>query len=446
MDFVYLYNYSLLGQSILQILCLITFIITLYLYRYNKLALLLTLYCFPRVFEFGGSTIYNLYKISLLILCTIYFFYSKPTFCKRDKLYGGLFVLFSLYFFTTTLLFTEDTLSIIFSQWSRFAQIVMLFFILREVPKKEDLLKFFLLIFLIQIGLSIVKCCIFEEHLIEGLVGSFTIIGGAMGTILPILGFIALWCYRHGELKYYDVFYILGLLLIGYTSYKRAIILVLPLLILVMVFFTHKHTWTFRSGGIILLVIGMLYVGVRLMPSLNPERKVWGSFNLPYTLELVDTYQFGTGDSFGGTIYDTYGRGGATIGLFQLLVHPQEWTDNDMFGYSLLEMYSTDDESFADIPATLSIDKKGSATGFVQTYISLGLWGCIITLVLVFFPLFYCPNNRLRWTLILLVAWEYFFYTGLFIRTPLCMAIIFLTMFYNEPLRNNPRIQYSFHH
>ncbi len=455
--FVYQSGWSVLAQNGLQLISIIALLGMLWRYRQDTLMILLNLYCFPRVFEFFGATVFNGYKILIFAFCLTLFFVTQKqrVFSHRDRYYGLFFLVFSLYFIFVPLLFMTDSPTLIFSQWARYAQIFMLFFLLRDAvynkEKKDYIVRFFLEIMVIQIVFSVCKFAFLGFNIQEGLVGSFAIMGGGLGTIIPIVGFIVLWLYRKGHLVWYDVFYVFGLLFIGFTSYKRAIILLLPLLILFFLLVVQRKSLNTRFFAIILLIISVLYVGIRLMPSLNPERKIWGSFDLPYALEITDKYQFG-GDKMdkkgteNGILvsndFEGSGRGGATFSLLRLLFSPNDWTDEDVFGYGLSAVYASDEADFSQMPFTLSIDRKGSATGFVQTYIAIGFVGCLLLLLAAFFPFSYSRHKRLKWTLIALVAWDFFFYSGLFVRTPVCMVVLFLAIFYlNDTLVKTPLTQ-----
>lgn len=47
-----------------------------------------------------------------------------------------------------------------------------------------------------------------------------------MGTAIPILWFIVLWLYRKGQFSKWDWLYLLGLLFVGFTTGKRAVMFI----------------------------------------------------------------------------------------------------------------------------------------------------------------------------------------------------------------------------
>ena len=193
----------------------------------------------------------------------------------------------------------------------------------------------------------------------------------------------------------------------------------------------------------------MFYFGARLTPTLNPDHKVWGSFDLEYMFDYAGIYQFGEEgmtapveqpvqlSSVGGKLsttgpIDAEGRGGATIALVELLFSDYPLQKGDIWGIGFSNMYSTDYLAFAKLPLTISLDHKGSATGLFQSYVTTGYVGIFTTILFCFLPFFFIRHRRLRWVLLGIVAWEYFMYTGIIFRTPAFMAVFLFVLFYSN--------------
>lgn len=444
------------GQIWMQIFVTILLVYMLWKYRKDNISLLFILLSWPRVFAFYGKTIENMYKIAMLLMC-IYFFYQLYAYRfyqKRERWIAITFVLFSIQFMLSVLLYTQNTITIILSQYSRYIEILLLYFIVKQIiynGKCNQLLSLFYDIGLMQILISIVKMLTISLSQ-EGLVGSFSIIGGAMGTTIPILWFVILWYYRKGKFANKDWLYILGLFLVGFTSGKRAVMFILPMVVAAFMIYVPKLR--LKSSTIvmtILLVPLLLYCGVRLTPSLNPEHKIWGSFDWEYAMGYAETYQFGKEglqgqaaafeqtnsehvQSNGGYIsgdsnkIEAAGRGGATIAMLRLLIGEHETINQDWWGLGFNNMYSTDYEEFDKLPLTIHINHKGSATGVFQSYVTTGLLGVLCTILFCFAFLFYCRHKRIKYVLLSICAWEYFMYTGFIFRTPVFMAILFIVI------------------
>ena len=322
---------------------------------------------------------------------------------------------------------------------------------------------------LMQIIISVFKMFAIGWQM-EGLVGSFTIIGGAQGTTIPILWFINLWYYRKGKFGKWDWLYILGLLLIGFTTGKRAVMFILPVVVAAFMIYVPKLRLKGSTIAItILLVPLLLYLGVRLTPALNPEHKIWGSFDWEYAIGYAETYQFGEeglqGQTesleqasseqvqySGGVIgsasrqIEAEGRGGATIALIRLLIGNHETIEQDWWGLGFKNMYGIDYDTFDKLPLTIHINHKGSATGVFQSYVTTGLLGALCTILFSFAFLFYCRHKRIKYVLLAICAWEYFMYTGILFRTPMFMAVLFVVIHsvnYERLMAKTPRRQMS---
>lgn len=445
---------SISGQILMQVFITCALVYMLWKYRKDNISLLFILLSWPRVFIFYGKTIENMYKIAMLLLC-IYFFYQLYAYRfyqKRERWIAITFVLFSMQFMLSVLLYTQNTLTITLSQYSRYIEILLLYFIVKQIiynGKCNQLLSLFYDIGLMQIIISIFKMFAIGWQM-EGLVGSFTIIGGAQGTTIPILWFINLWYYRKGQLGKWDWLYVLGLLLVGFTSGKRAVMFILPVVVAAFMIYVPKLRLKGSTIAMtILLVPLLLYCGVRLTPSLNPEHKIWGSFDWEYAMGYAETYQFGKEglqgqaavldqtnseqvQSNGGYVgegsnkIEASGRGGATIAMLRLLIGEHETIDQDWWGLGFNNMYSTDYEEFDKLPLTIHINHKGSATGVFQSYVTTGLLGVLCTILFSFAFLFYCRHKRIKYVFLAICVWEYFMYTGMIFRTPIFMAVLFI--------------------
>ena len=447
---------SISGQILMQVFITCALIYMLWKYRKDNISLLFILLSWPRVFVFYGKTVENMYKIAMLLLC-IYFFYqlyTYRTYQKRERWLLITFALFSIQFILSVFLYTQNTLTIVLSQYSRYVEVLLLYFIVKHIiynGKGERLLALFYDIGLIQIIISVFKMFAIGWQM-EGLVGSFQIIGGEMGTTIPILWFINLWYYRKGQLGKWDWLYVLGLLLVGFTTGKRAVMFILPVVVAAFMIYVPKLRLKGSTIAMtILLVPLLLYCGVRLTPTLNPEHKIWGSFDWEYAMGYAETYQFGKeglqGQSdaiaqadehiqyAGGAIIaqknqyiEAEGRGGATIAMLRLLIGEHETINQDWWGLGFNSMYSTDYAQFDKLPLTIHLNHKGSATGVFQSYVTTGLLGALCTILFSFAFLFYCRHKRIKYVLLAICAWEYFMYTGILFRTPMFMAVLFVVI------------------
>ena len=469
MQIDYFYIYSKIGQIWMQIFVVVTLIYMLYKHYKDSTSILLILLCWPRVFMFWGKTTENPYKVLMLLLCFLIALKCKvwKAYKPREKWIVLVFAIFSVQFFLSTTLYSQgyNTVTIVFSQYARYLEIFLLYFIIKDAifrrGKKEQLLYLFYEIGLMQILISIVKLIAFRQP-IEGLVGSFSIAGGAMGTTIPILWFIVLWLYRKGQFQKWDWLYILGLLFVGFTSSKRAVMLVLPVVVCAFLFFVQGIKLKRYAIGVMALIPLLFYLGVRLTPTLNPENKIWGTFEWEYVWDYAESYQFGKQGiegqmkeyeeeralaqfsegkvSFSSNKLEADGRGGATIAILKLFmgIHPSN--EQDWWGLGFSSMYSSNYAEFAKLPLTIQLNHKGSSSGFFQNYVTTGLWGALCNILFGFIFCLYFRNKRLGITIAAVCAWEYFMYTGFIFRTPAFMAVLFIVLHFT----NYDALQYKY--
>lgn len=457
-----------LPQVIMQILCIIAFVYLLYKYKLDTFFSLVIVLCFPRVFDFFGTNMGNMYKIFILLF-TIFVAAQRKVWkvhTSKDIFITFAFLLFSIQYFIAVYFYSHNTFTIIFSQYSRYVEIYLLFFLLKEAALRRgqsgQVVALLYDIVLVNIIVSIAKYLLFGKQ-IESLVGTFTIIGGAAGTALPICGFLVLWAYRQGnKFTWKDWLYVAGLLVIGFTTGKRAIMFILPLLVAAFFVYVQRIRLNKYIVFALCMVPLLLYFGVRLTPALNPENRVWGSFNLDYAFDYAERYQFGEKGLEGQQEHQinysaggynirkpikAEGRGGATIALVRLILSEQALTDQDLWGMGFKSMYGVDYETFDNLPLTIQINHKGSSTGFFQSYVTTGVLGAFFTILFSFLPLLYCKHKRVRLVLLALCFWEYFLYTGLLFRYAHFMVMIYALIWYlnaeyyqSKQQRNNDHI------
>ena len=446
---------SISGQIMMQIFVICTLIYMLWRYKRDSLLVFLVLLFFPRVFIFMGKNVENLYKVSLLLMCLYTCWERKvwKTYTTNDLGYLLAFIVLSAAFFYSTFFYSHDSITIIFSQYARYLEIFLLWFLLNDAifyrNQKDYILKFLYEIVLVQVIISIFKLLVFQTQ-IEGLVGSFTIGGGGVGTSFPIIGFYIIYVYRRGQLQKMDWWLIVGLFLFGWTTGKRAVWIILP--IIIMLFFSYVRGVRLNKYMILGLLAFpiMIYFGARLTPSLNPEHQVWGSFDLQHVWDYANKYQFGEEGiegqreniqesqqvTYDGGAYglqneqiEAYGRGNATIELFKLILGPRSLTEQDIWGTGLSSFYSTTYEEFDKLPLTIHLGYKGAGTGFFQMYATIGVVGAILMAIFSLIPYFRIKHRRIKWVMMVFFLYDYFMYNATTCRDTYLVAMIFICIF-----------------
>jgi hypothetical protein len=401
---------------------LLSLIYVLVKYRKQRLSILFILLFFNGLFAFYGKNLQNTYRI-ILVMFTLYWLYSSKAFIKIN----ADFIVISFGVFTFTFLYTSylngDYFFIIFSQYSRYFILFALFLILKKYTQNVESFSLWLekLVYdllIIQIVLTIIKFLF--VGLSESIVGSIASQGGAIATVLPIMGFVFIWLKKKGDFENRDWIFVLGLVFIGFVSLKRAIWFIMPVIIGLVMFYIPQKRIPFKVAFLSLVAVPLVfYIGVRLSPSLNKEGTLGGRFDLNYAFNYARNYMFGTSEDD----QTSHGRGGATLLVYDKLVNG-EVSDKDWLGHGLRFMFATDYGEFNELD--LGIDSKGAASGFFQTMITNGYIGILSLVLFAFSLILKTKNKRLRFVLILIFCWEYFFYTGMILREP---AISFLLIY-----------------
>ena len=442
-------------QIVMQTFVACIFFYMLWKYKSDSLLVFLITLFFPSIFIFVGKNVENLYKVSLLLMC-LYTCWERKVWLRytaKDLLYVLVFIILSVSFFYSTVFYSRDSWTIIFSQYARYLEIFLLWFLLRDAifyrSEKDKIISFLYEIVIAQIVISMFKLLIFGRQ-IEGLVGSFTISGGGVGTSFPIIGFYIIYLYRKGVLNKVDWWLIVGLFLIGWTTGKRAVWIILP--IVIMLFFSYVRGVRLNKYMILGLLAFpvVLYFGARLTPTLNPEHKVWGTFDFEHLYDYANKYQFGEEGIEGqreniretnkiayvdGTYglqneqIEAYGRGNATIELFKLIFGSRSLTKQDIWGTGLSTFYSTSYEEFDKLPLTIHLSYKGAGTGFFQMYATIGVVGAILMVIFSLLPYTRIKQRRIKWVMIGVFVYDYFMYNATTCRDTYLVAMIFICIF-----------------
>jgi len=411
-------------------------------YSYSKFYLLIILFFFTAIFSFAGKNFQDVYRIVLLVF-TLWISNKNKVFAsfkKGDGIITFSFVLFSIMYFYSSFL-NNDTITIILSQYSRYIITFCLWFIVRtelytNYQNTEKLNGLVYELFLIQIFISVVKLIIFQGKQMEYYIGTISNVGGGDGTIIPIFGFIMLWFYKGGVFERKDWLYTAGLMLVGFLAGKRAVWFIVPIVVAAFMIYVpklkmNKSLWF----GIIMAPLAF-YMGVRLTPTLNPENKIWGSFDYDYAFGYAGQYQFG--DKTNKFEKRAQGRGGATMLLWDKWNSDESLSSQDWNGIGLSKFYSTKYEDFDKL--NTGINTKGAATGLFQTYVTTGYAGIFTTAFFFITLIWKIKTRRIRWVILAIVLWEYLMYIGNIFRTPAYMFMIIYFLHYsNSILKRSPK-------
>ncbi|MBX2976367.1 MAG: hypothetical protein KF721_09550 [Ignavibacteriaceae bacterium] len=226
-----------------------------------------------------------------------------------------------------------------------------------------------------------------QEHMYIGTLANF---GGAISTILPLLGInLFLVLYLDSKKKVF-ILLMISMLFFGYVGLKRALVFLAPINIFLSIVFYYwlmhdsKLYKIFNPKVIIsvgLLAMVIIYLGVRIMPTLNPENKVWGSFDLAYTIDYAAGYE----DRKDYGKLDGSGRLNAYEGIFYFL------TSNTNAFHKLIVGIgpgTTERNSFTKFDQfsmeALGLGYASGLVGGAKTVLQFGLLGLIVYTLFLF--------------------------------------------------------------
>lgn len=186
---------------------------------------------------------------------------------------------------------------------------------------RENLLKFIVFLFLTQIIVNIARYPLTGQT--EEYIGTMSIRGGSITAIFALVGIaFAFSAYLYTK-KYLYLILIFGFFVFSVIGAKRGHFFFLPILLFTQYFiylrFTNLYFWknVLKYTPIVLIITGLLiYFGFTLVPSLNPENIMGGSFEPAYVLKHVDEY-LNPGRPIAGITY--FGRGEAPRAVYDLL-------------------------------------------------------------------------------------------------------------------------------
>ncbi|MBM3282880.1 hypothetical protein FJY90_01375 [Candidatus Gottesmanbacteria bacterium] len=182
----------------------------------------------------------------------------------------------------------------------------------------KHLLKFIIFLFISQIFVNIARYPI--VGIAELYIGSISVEGGSITAIFSLIGISFAFSAYIIERKVKYILLIFGFFIFSLIGDKRAQIIISPLIMLIQYFHfinieSKKIYHLVQIIPIIILSSIIVYIGVITIPTLNPENKIYGSFDINYLINFIDDYLF--------PAYPIkniqQGRGEAPIAVYNLL-------------------------------------------------------------------------------------------------------------------------------
>lgn len=366
-----------------------------------------------------GKVIQNIYKIGILIWSIKIFSEYADTLeiftkYRRVVIALGLFVIYVIF---SGILIHHDSISLILSQLSKYIIPVLCIPILIEIVTNEDELysynQLFRDILITQIILSLIKLILIGNWY-EGLVGSITgVAGGAVGTSLPLIGLCWLFTFsKKIQFNKTNILFMIGLLFIGFMAGKRAIWFLFPILFVILYLYIDKQKFGYKIFPIILFSPIIFYFGLRLSPSLNPENKVWGSFDPEYTVNYILKYNDidESKDKYKDEV--ATGRVGANSLMLRMITDSDQLKQWQIWGLGSERILAADYEKYRDSEYYMGISSRGAVTGIVKFLLAYGGIGVILFLLFLFSIFFLIEDIKVRIVMSALLLFDFIFYNA----------------------------------
>ncbi|HLW09274.1 MAG TPA: hypothetical protein VKX35_02665 [Fermentimonas sp.] len=412
----------------------IIYILFLRVKRWDTLTSLILLMFIQGFFLAFGTWGMRIFKIVFTALSFILVYQARRyPLSKNDIRVVFLFSVFSVLYLISW--FINDGFS--FSFAGRFYHYLIPFLLFIGIKNNSNFQKrgdyyarLVVTLLIFQIIFSIAKIVILGIR--ENIIGSLGTTGGAISVTYALMGLVIYWLYRGEKFTKDDWIFVLFLLVIPIASNKRGIWFMYPPLLGLLLIKNLDKKLLSKLVYLIILVPFLIYFGIRLNPSLNPDRVLWGSFDPMYTYDYVMQYTTGEGRNTRGL---GYGRLGTNQTIYYNLLN-DPLSRSHLLGYG--DRTIKYDEEF-DI-VQIGITEHTTIAGLGQSILG---YGYIATLILVLLVLKMISSIRDPYNRFLLGFWflfDFIIYTGGFIRVA-THSFIFVFAIVYASYRSRMRIQ-----
>ncbi len=349
------------------------------------------------------------------------------------------FIVLSVYFFYISLIEWQDGLLFTFGQYSKYYvpfACYLLFFVWfkKNSQSLEYINYFFKELIYIQILSGVLKAIMLNFSFWEGMVGTFgQQQGGGAGTSFPLVALAWVCVNTNMDIKGWKSWaFIAGVLLIGIMTGKRAVVILFPAFFVLFALYVARKKYPRMVMTVIILAPLLFYFGLRLTPTLNPENRVWGSFDIDYALNYSKDYSMGKTDPYGNREKGV-GRVGATLLMIDWIKDVDNYDIHSWIGHGVERIYATNDfEHYYDKDYNFGINHRGSMTGIVMWYLAFGLIGLILFMLYYWFFFKIIRYSRLRLAISGMVMFDFILYNAQMIREPFVCVLLIFVMYYSQ--------------
>ncbi len=171
--------------------------------------------------------------------------------------------------------------------------------ILNERDEKilRAIFKTLIILYSIQLIAAIIKYLTVGQ--MELYIGTISYSEGSLGALIPLMSISYLYSKYLYTKKNYLLLLIVFFILFGIVGGKRALLFFVPLLLVcITIFYSIKSRMSIaiifrRLFATFLLAVVLIVLSAKMIPTLNPEGKIFGSFDINYVINFSQDYAFG---------------------------------------------------------------------------------------------------------------------------------------------------------
>jgi len=388
--------------------------------------------------NFLGKGSYDAYKILVFGYASVLFGNNVLKRYTRNEVFVNIFfALFSAVFWASYIIHGGELITILSQYCYKYGMVFLIYHGLKDItfkPRKREYIKYVLVqVLYVQVALSVFKIMIFGFG-VERHVGSIQYGAGGIAVVLPIVGLIFYWLLKNGKLNKWDWAILCSFIIIAIASTKRAPVFLFPVFLLLMVGYVKRSislTSALKYSPILIL---LFIFGVKFVPSLTPENKVWGTFSPQYISEYVLRYNFGV-TNLSEIFRDDYisrGRGGGLTILHQpdkLALHN---TAEYLIGNGLYEVAVHEYGRFLGGFYRYDIQHYGLLGDAIRIIHTLGYAGFFSMICFSVFIINTIKHRRLMLVILIFYLWEFFLYGNQVMFSNASAVLVVFICFYSQ--------------
>jgi len=436
-------------QSVYYILVFVGMLFAFLKVGINKLSILVVLIFWEGLFQYIGNKtntdIYNIYKIVVVLIAIGLSWSNIFKFkLKNDRYINLLFFLFSASFWITYFLYGGNIITILSQYLFKYGLVFILYHYFKDIEFNVYRGKYvgsvILTVLFIQVFLSIIKVLFLgintDIEIYEPIVGSISAGGAGTAVVVPVMALIFYWVFKNRKFDRKDWFVAISFIIIAFASTKRQPIVFFPLILYLLFSYVKKGLRVSAIVKYLPIVILLLIVGVKLNPSLNPDNKVWGRFDIGYATNYASKYYFGTPD-INEVLSDNYdfsfGRGGGFVYYFQPAKLNLNTLEELLWGKGRYEVATRARGRFtATGRSDYGIEHSGLMGEAGAMLYSFGYLGTILMFLLAIAIIITLHDKRLAAVIIFYYLWDFLFYYNQVVYSSQSAVILLFIVFYSN--------------